>query len=57
MIPLDREIRHDALLSIRRGFKPTDLRALLLEHDPAPVVTRSWFSRIAGVVRFDRSTE
>lgn len=53
VIPLDREIRHDALLSIRRGFKPAELRAILREHDPAPAVTRSWFSRVAGVVRFD----
>ena len=53
-LPLDREIRHDALLSIRRGFKPAELRATLREHDPAAVVTRSWFSRVAGVVRFDR---
>ena len=54
VIPLDREIRHDALLSIRRGFKPAELRGILKEHDPAPAVTRSWFSRVAGVVRFDR---
>ncbi len=54
VIPLDREIRHDARLSIRRGFKPTELRTILQEHDPAAVVTRSWFSRVAGVVRFDR---
>lgn len=53
-VPLDREIRHDALLSIRRGFKPAELRAILRKHDPAAVVTRSWFSRVAGVVRFDR---
>jgi 2-polyprenyl-3-methyl-5-hydroxy-6-metoxy-1,4-benzoquinol methylase len=54
VIPLDREIRHDARLSIRRGFKPAELRTILREHDPAAVVTRSWFSRVAGVVRFDR---
>ncbi len=54
VIPLDREIRHDALLSIRRGFKPAELRTILREHDPEPHVTRSWFSRVAGVVRFDR---
>ena len=54
VMPLDREIRHDALLSIRRGFKPAELRTILQEHDPAAVVTRSWFSRVAGVVRFDR---
>ncbi|MGE5296924.1 MAG: methyltransferase domain-containing protein [Solirubrobacterales bacterium] len=54
VIPLDREIRHDARLSILRGFKPAELRAILREHDPAAAVTRSWFSRVAGVVRFDR---
>lgn len=53
VVPLDREIRHDARLSILRGFKPAELRAILREHDPAAVVTRSWFSRVAGVVRFD----
>lgn len=54
VVPLDREIRHDALLSILRGFKPAELRTILQDHDPAAVVTRSWFSRVAGVVRFDR---
>lgn len=54
VVPLDREIRHDARLSVRRGFRPAELRAILREHDPAAVVTRSWFSRVAGVVRFDR---
>jgi 2-polyprenyl-3-methyl-5-hydroxy-6-metoxy-1,4-benzoquinol methylase len=52
-LPLDREIRHDGLLSIRRGFKPRELTILLAKHDPAAVVTRSWFCRVAGVVRFD----
>ncbi|MEN6336788.1 MAG: methyltransferase domain-containing protein [Phycisphaerales bacterium] len=52
-IPLDREIRHDGLLSILRGFKPAQLRKVLQEHDPAASVTQSWFSRVAGVVRFD----
>ncbi len=52
--PLDPELRHDALLSIRRGFKPDELARMLSEHDPAPVVRRQWFCRVAGVVRFDR---
>jgi hypothetical protein len=52
-LPLDREIRHDGLLSIRRGFKPRELARMLARHDPAPTVTRHWFCRIAGVVRFD----
>jgi hypothetical protein len=53
-LPVDREIRHDGLLSIRRGFKPRELERLLTRHDPAAVVRRGWFHRIAGVVRFDR---
>jgi len=55
-LPLDREIRHDGLLSIRRGFKPGELARRLAQHDPAAVVRRMWFCRIAGVVRFDRGT-
>jgi len=51
---LDPELRHDALLSIRRGFKPAELAAMLRKHDPAAVVRREWFCRVAGVVRFDR---
>ena len=54
VLPEDREIRHDALLSIRRGFKPAGLAHILREHDPAAVVRRAWFCRLAGVVRFDR---
>jgi len=53
-LPLDREIRHDGLLSIRRGFQPRELVRLLAKHDPAPVVRRMWFYRVAGVVRFNR---
>ena len=53
-LPVAREIRHDGLLSIRRGFKPRELAGLLATHDPAAVVRRMWFRRVAGVVRFDR---
>jgi hypothetical protein len=53
-LPLDRRIRHDALLSIRRGFKPAELRELLRRHDPAPRVRRSWFCRVVGVVHLDK---
>jgi hypothetical protein len=53
-LPLDPRIRHDALLSIRRGFKPAELRQLLSRQDPAPAVRRSWFCRVAGVVHLDR---
>jgi 2-polyprenyl-3-methyl-5-hydroxy-6-metoxy-1,4-benzoquinol methylase len=52
--PVDREIRHDALLSIRRGFKPDELARMLRRHDPAAEVRRAWFCRVAGIVRFDR---
>ncbi len=52
--PLDSRIRHDALLSIRRGFKPVELSTILMKHDPVPVVRRAWFCRVAAVVRFDR---
>jgi 2-polyprenyl-3-methyl-5-hydroxy-6-metoxy-1,4-benzoquinol methylase len=48
------EIRHDGLLSIRRGFKPRELTRLLAKHDPAAIVGRMWFCRVAGIVRFDR---
>ncbi len=54
VLPLGPEIRHDALLSIRRGFKPRELVRLLAQHGPAAVVQRMWFCRVAGVVRFDR---
>lgn len=53
-LPVDREIRHDALLSIQRGFKRKELARLLTRHDPGAVVDRLWFHRVAGVIRFDR---
>jgi 2-polyprenyl-3-methyl-5-hydroxy-6-metoxy-1,4-benzoquinol methylase len=55
-LPLDREIRHDGLLSIRRGFKPRELARRLAPHDPGAVARRMWFCRVAGVVRFDRGS-
>ncbi|MBN1362164.1 MAG: methyltransferase domain-containing protein [Sedimentisphaerales bacterium] len=53
-IGIEPEIRHDALLSIARGFRPLELSMILLAHDPAPRVERHWFCRVAGIVRFDR---
>ena len=46
-------LRHDALLSIRRGFKPHELRALLRQLDGVTVSVEParWF-RIAAMVRF-----
>jgi 2-polyprenyl-3-methyl-5-hydroxy-6-metoxy-1,4-benzoquinol methylase len=55
-LPLHREIRHDGLLSIRRGFKPRELARHLARHDPGAVARRMWFCRVAGVVRFDRGS-
>jgi len=46
--------RHDLLLSIRRGFRPWELRRLLRRMKGATVsVTGCWFCRLAAVVRFD----
>jgi hypothetical protein len=46
-------VRHDALLSIRRGFKIGELDALLRQLHGAAVVVQAarWF-RVAAVVRF-----
>jgi hypothetical protein len=47
-------VRRDALLSIRRGFRPGKLRRLLSRIKSVSVsVTRYWFCRLAGVIRFD----
>jgi hypothetical protein len=45
--------RHDALLSIRRGFKIKELRSLLwqLENVTVSVEPARWF-RIAAIIRF-----
>jgi hypothetical protein len=47
-------VRHDALLSIRRGFKIDELRTLLrqLDNVSVSVVPASWF-RIAAIIRFN----
>lgn len=52
--PLEKEVRHDALLSIRRGFQPAELAQMLAKHDPEPVVKTAWFCRVTAVVHFDR---
>jgi len=46
-------VRHDALLSIRRGFKIDELRTLLRQLDGVTVSVEpaSWF-RIAAIIRF-----
>ncbi len=46
-------VRHDALLSIRRGFTTSELTALLrqLDHAVVSVKAARWF-RVAAVIRF-----
>jgi hypothetical protein len=46
-------VRHDALLSIRRGFKIDELRTLLRQLDSVTVSVESarWF-RIGAIIRF-----
>ena len=47
-------VRHDMLLSIRRGFRSSELRRLLDRANGVSVsVTRYWFCRLAGVIRFE----
>ncbi|MCU0917201.1 MAG: methyltransferase domain-containing protein [Planctomycetes bacterium] len=53
-LPVDWAIRHDGLLSTRRGFRPPELARFLAKQDPMAVVRRQWFRRVAAVVRFDR---
>lgn len=49
------KVRHDALLSIRRGFKSSELQTLLLQLADATVTVEParWF-RIAATIRFKR---
>jgi hypothetical protein len=50
----DPVVRHDALLSVRRGFRPRELSEFLETCEPASTVSMAWFCRVAAVVRFDR---
>jgi SAM-dependent methyltransferase len=47
-------VRHDALLSIRRGFKPDDLLTLVNTGQATATVSAAWFCRVAAIVRFDK---
>ena len=45
---------HDAMLSIKRGFKPDELQRLLEKIDNAHIKTnRRWFARVSAEIRFD----
>lgn len=49
-----RAVRHDAILSIRRGFRRGSLLRLFRRMKGVSAsVTRYWFCRLAGVIRFD----
>jgi len=49
----DPGVRHDALLSVRRGFTRRDLSGILGDKHASFTVRNAWFCRVAGVVRFD----
>jgi 2-polyprenyl-3-methyl-5-hydroxy-6-metoxy-1,4-benzoquinol methylase len=50
------DTRHDALLSIRRGFAPGELEAMLEELPGASVtVGRAWLFRVWAIARFDET--
>jgi hypothetical protein len=50
-----RQVRHDGLLSVRRGFRAHELQALLDRlPDASATVTNAWLFRVAAVVRFQR---
>jgi hypothetical protein len=46
-------VRHDALLSVRRGFRPDELSAFVATRDAPSAVGTAWFCRVVAVVRFD----
>jgi SAM-dependent methyltransferase len=53
--PLSKGVRHDALISIRKGFKPDGLRRLLSRIDDADVTVKIQnFSRLTAAIRFDQ---
>lgn len=47
-------VKHDARLSVRRGFKVCELRRLLMRLDNVSVKVRpAWFFRVCAVVHFE----
>ena len=48
-----RDVRHDGLLSVRRGFRAGELRELLARlPNASATVANAWLFRVAAVVRF-----
>lgn len=49
------ELRHDALLSIRRGFRPLELQQLLEQLPNASILVETgWLFRVSAVIRYIR---
>jgi 2-polyprenyl-3-methyl-5-hydroxy-6-metoxy-1,4-benzoquinol methylase len=52
-LPLPAGLRHDALLSVRRSFRPAELEHLLRQQPDVTVqASRAWLFRVKAVVRF-----
>ncbi len=50
-------IWHDAMLSVKRGFRPDQLRQLLQQADPSRLdIDTHWFGRISATLWFDSET-
>jgi len=55
---LGREVLHDALLSIRKGFRSKDLQALLEQvEDAAVTIERRFFGRITALIEWNGGSE
>jgi hypothetical protein len=53
--PLSKGVRHDALISIRKGFKPDELHRVLSRIGDAGVTVKVQnFSRLTATIRFDQ---
>lgn len=51
-------VRHDALLSIRRGFKVGELHAMLQQLEDVELsVESTWWFRIAAIIRFKQGAK
>ncbi len=51
------QLRHDALLSIRRGFRPGELAELAAVADPARIrVRRAWCHRVVAEITFSEES-
>jgi hypothetical protein len=49
---ISKEVKHDALTSIQKGFKKNDLKALLMLPDSSVTVTTHPWGRITALLEF-----